>query len=181
MTPRVRVVVTFTVSGLGLGALEVLLARTALAQWRLLRSPGPASLDEALTFLAAVVAVALGAWLALTTTAAVAAHAPGRVGAAADRWAQAWSPQVSRRVAGMLVGATLGGALAPGTALGDGAVGDTADRAARRGAPRDVTIGKRAPIGAQVQTSGTGRPLYSRIAAPTPSATMASASWRGHW
>lgn len=103
-----------------LTAFEILLCLGLLAQWRAVRDPGPASLSEALTLVIVAVAAGLGAWLAGSTLAAVLAHLPGRLGDAADRWARAWAPAVSWRVAAVLVGAAMGGTLAPGTALGDG-------------------------------------------------------------
>jgi LysM repeat protein len=113
-----------TTAGLAvLGVVEAFLCLAAVAQWRLVQDPGPASLAEALTLVIVATAALLGAWLAVTTLAALLAHLPGRLGDAADRWAQVWAPAVSRRVAAVLVGAVVGGALAPGTALGDGPAG----------------------------------------------------------
>ena len=117
-------IATGTTAGLAvLGAVESLLCLAAVAQWRLVQDPAPATLAEALTLVIVVAAALLGAWLAVTTLAALLAHAPGRLGDAADRWARAWAPAVSRRAAAVLVGAVVGSALAPGTALGDGPTG----------------------------------------------------------
>jgi len=102
---------------LGVGS-EYLLVRAVLRSWAVLRSPAPARPDEALTFLAAATAVVLLAWLGLSTLAATLAHVPGRAGQLADRVASACAPAMSRRVAAVLVGATVTSALAPGTALG---------------------------------------------------------------
>jgi hypothetical protein len=99
--------------------LEHVLARAALQEWRLVTAPGPASIDEALTLVAAVVAALLCSWLGLSTLAALLTHLPGRLGRLADRVARTWAPPVSRRLAAVLVGAAVTGALAPGTALGE--------------------------------------------------------------
>jgi hypothetical protein len=104
----------------GLGAVEALLCLGVLVQWRRLQAPDPATPAEGLTFVIMAGAALLGAWLAATTVTAVVAHLPGRVGAAADRLARTAAPAVCRRVAAVLVGTVVGGALAPGTALGDG-------------------------------------------------------------
>ena len=120
MGRTVRLAVGTTAALAGLGAVAVLLGLAVLAQWQVVSAPGPASLAEALTLVVVAVAATLGAWLALSTLAAVVGHLPGRLGDAADRWAPAWTPAVSRRVATVLVGAVMGGALAPGTALGEG-------------------------------------------------------------
>ncbi|TPG19261.1 LysM peptidoglycan-binding domain-containing protein [Pedococcus bigeumensis] len=123
MSRMTRIAMATTAGLAVLGVVEALLCLAAVAQWRLVQDPGPASLAEALTLVIVVTAALLAAWLAVTTLAALLAHLPGRLGDAADRWAQAWAPSVSRRVAAVLVGAVVGGALAPGTALGDGPAG----------------------------------------------------------
>lgn len=120
MRRTVRITVGTTASLAVLGTVAVLLDLALLAQWQVVSAPGPASLAEALTLVVVAVATVLCAWLALSTVTAVVAHLPGRLGDAAGRWARAWAPAVSRRVATVLVGAVVGGALAPGTALGDG-------------------------------------------------------------
>jgi hypothetical protein len=120
MKRRIRIAIGTTAALAGLGTVEVLLCVALVSQWQLVRAPGPASPAEALTVVIAAAAAVLGAWLSVSTLAAMVAHLPGRLGDAADRWARAWAPAVSRRVAAVLVGALIGGALAPGTALGDG-------------------------------------------------------------
>jgi hypothetical protein len=119
---RLRTVRTLTTAAAATGGwagLEYALVRAALQQWRLVTAPGPASIDEALTLVAAVVAVLLCTWLGLSTLAALLTHLPGAIGRLADRLARAWAPRVTRRVAAVLVGAAVTGALAPGTALGE--------------------------------------------------------------
>ncbi len=103
----------------GFAMVETTLGTVVAAQWAIVRQPGPASLDEALALVASCAALLLAGWLAVSTTAALLAHLPGRVGALADRLAAAWAPLVARRLAAALVGAALGGALAPGTAVAD--------------------------------------------------------------
>ena len=120
MTRRLRIGVVATAALVVLGATEMLLWLALVAQWQVVASPGPASLDEALTLVALAIAVALGAWLLVSTIASLLAHLPGRLGLIANRWARTWAPAVSRRVAAVLVGAAVGGALAPGTAVGTG-------------------------------------------------------------
>jgi nucleoid-associated protein YgaU len=120
MSRTSRVAIGTTTALAVLGAVQTLLCLALVAQWRLVRDPGPATLAEALTLVIVALAALLGAWLAVTTVAVVLAHLPGRLGDAADRWARAWAPVVARRVAAVLVGAAVGSAFAPGTALGDG-------------------------------------------------------------
>jgi hypothetical protein len=120
MSRTSRVAIGTTTALAVLGAVQTLLCLALVAQWRLVQEPRPATLAEALTLVIVALAALLGGWLAVTTVAAVLAHLPGRLGDAADRWARAWAPAVSRRVAAALVGAVLGSAFAPGTALGDG-------------------------------------------------------------
>lgn len=78
---------------------------------------GPASPDEAITLVAAVLAVAGAAWLGVAVVISLAAHVPGPLGAAARGLRDRWSPAVARRAAAFLLGVTIGGGLAPGTAV----------------------------------------------------------------
>ena len=71
MGRTVRLAVGTTAALAGLGAVAVLLGLAVLAQWQVVSAPGPASLAEALTLVVVAVAAALGAWLALSTLAAV--------------------------------------------------------------------------------------------------------------
>ncbi|WP_406831776.1 hypothetical protein ABEG17_02875 [Pedococcus sp. KACC 23699] len=104
------------VAATAFGVLEGVLATVLRAQARLVLAPGPASLDEVAGVLAAALAMAVGAWLAVGSTAAVLAHTQGRLGTVADRLAAAWAPLLTRRVAAALVGATIAGTLAPAAA-----------------------------------------------------------------
>ena len=135
----VRTIATAAVGTGGWAGLEYALVRAALRQGRLVTAPGPAGIDEALTLVAASVAVLLCTWLGLSTVAALLTHLPGAIGRLADRVAQACAPPVTRRLAAVLVGAAVTGALAPGTALGEApppaAAGALATPAAPLGAP----------------------------------------------
>jgi hypothetical protein len=159
MNRTIRIIMGTTAALALLGAVEALLGLALVAQWRLVQEPGPATLPEALTLVIVVIAALLGAWLAATTLAAVLAHLPGRLGDAADRWTRAWAPAVCRRVAAVLVGAVVGGALAPGTALGDGPAGpSTAGPGLTPGFTTTSPHRKRAPD-----------PIPSGLAPATPS------------
>lgn len=85
------------------------------------RSPVPLAPEQALTLLAALVGLATATWLAVGVMLGALAHLPGPAGALGRRAAAA-APAFTRRAAAILVGASLGGALAPGTATaGDAA------------------------------------------------------------
>ncbi|HEY3534109.1 MAG TPA: hypothetical protein VGK60_00975 [Pedococcus sp.] len=116
---RARTTSVAAAAAAGWVGLEYALALAALQQWRLVTVPGPASIGVALTLVAALVAVLVCTWLGLSTLAALLTHLPGRIGRLADRVAQAWAPPVTQRLAAVLVGAAVTGALAPGTALGE--------------------------------------------------------------
>ena len=116
-TVRMTVMAAWAVAGWV--GLEYVLVRAVLGQWQLVTAPGPASLDEALALLAAGIAVLLCTWLGLSTLAVALTHVPGQLGRLCDRVACAWAPPVARRLAALLVGAAVTGALAPGTALGE--------------------------------------------------------------
>ena len=103
------------------GVVEGVLAAVLRAQGRHVLAPGPASLDEVVGVLAAALAMVVGAWLAVGSTAAVLAHTPGRLGTVADRLAAAWAPLLTRRVAAALVGASMAATLAPAAAQADSA------------------------------------------------------------
>ena len=119
--------------GLAVVLMAVLAALWSAAthQWAVVTAPGPASLDETLTLLAAAAALCLATWLGLSTLASVAAQLPGRVGDVGARLASACAPAFTRRVATALVGAALGGAFAPGTAVGEPPTAPTSGTAAQ--------------------------------------------------
>lgn len=104
---------------LALGAvLESALLASARHQWDTVLAPGPSRSDEVVVAVVASGAVLVGAWLALAALASLLAHLPGRVGRLLDTWSRSWSPAVVRRVAAVLVGASVSGVLAPGSAVG---------------------------------------------------------------
>lgn len=121
---KVKAVSLAVLSGVvGMGVEAALLAASA-AQWRLVRAPGPASTAEVLTLCAAVAGLLAGAWATLAVLAALLTHVPGRVGRLAGMVAAVWSPVAARRLAALLVGATLAGGVsmsAAGAAPGTGA------------------------------------------------------------
>ncbi len=117
MNPRVRVWATGTATAVTLLGLDVAVGAAVRTLARRVFAPGPASLDEVVVLLAAAAALALGVWLTASSTAAVLAHAPGRLGAAAEQVAAAWAPLLTRRVAAALVGASVAGALGPTTTV----------------------------------------------------------------
>ena len=99
-------------------ALETALVASAERQWEAVLAAGPARPDEVVGAVLATAAVLLGAWLAVTTLTSLLAHLPGRVGRLLDAWSRSWSPAAVRRVAAVLVGASVSGVLAPGSAVG---------------------------------------------------------------
>ena len=96
--------------------LELLALGGARSAWRVVRAPGPASLEEAVLVVVLAACVLLAGWLVVSTTIACAAHLPGRLGDRARRWSRTVAPAATRRVAALLVGAAVGATLAPGTA-----------------------------------------------------------------
>ncbi|EAP97582.1 hypothetical protein JNB_18968 [Janibacter sp. HTCC2649] len=80
-------------------------------------APGPASADELLALAAATLALAIAAWLVLGTVLEVLAHAPGRVGRAAQVWADRLTPALARRVAAFVLGVGVGVAGGPSQAV----------------------------------------------------------------
>lgn len=157
-----------TMTALGvLGFVDVLLCLAVGAQWRVVVAPGPTSLPEALTLVVLTAATVLGAWLAVSTGAAVLAHLPGKLGDAADRCAAAWAPAVSRRLAAAVVGAVVGASLTPVAAIADGS---TAPHAARATLAPAFTATSSAH---STTPSPAPAPTQAPAAAPTPSAAAA--------
>lgn len=98
--------------------------------WRALRAllyavaaPVPLAPDEAITLLVAAAALCLALWLLASVLVSLLGHLPGRAGATARGLGARWTPAIARRTAALLVGATLGGAFAPGTAVACGSGG----------------------------------------------------------
>jgi hypothetical protein len=71
-------------------------------------APGPASADELLALAAATLALAIATWLVLGTILEVLAHVPGRVGRAAQVWADRLTPALARRMAAFVLGVGVG-------------------------------------------------------------------------
>ena len=110
------------VAAVAAGALGWWLAVVAADLLAQTRSPVPLAPEQALTLLAALVGLATATWLAVGVLLGALAHLPGPAGALGRRAAAAVAPAFTRRAAAILVGASLGGALAPGTATaGDAA------------------------------------------------------------
>jgi len=114
---RQRAVCGAAVAAAGAAGLGWWLTETAAALLAAAHSPVPIAPEDAVTLLAACLGLLLLLWLAVGVLASVLALLPGRVGAAARRVADRVAPALTRRLAVVIVGASLGGALAPGTAL----------------------------------------------------------------
>ena len=104
------------VAAVAVGALGWWLAVVAADLLAQTRSPVPLAPEQALTLLASLVGLATATWLAVGVLLGALAHLPGPAGALGRRAAAAVAPAFTRRAAAVLVGASLGGALAPGTA-----------------------------------------------------------------
>ncbi len=104
-------------AGLGTAAAAALVLRwlvvVAHGLVEAVRAPGPARAADALALLAAATAIVLLAWLAGGVVVSLLAHLPGSVGRLAGRVRDRCAPAAARRAAGLLVGLTLGGGLAP--------------------------------------------------------------------
>lgn len=80
-------------------------------------APGPASADELLALAAATLALVIAAWLLVGTVLEVLAHVPGRIGRAAQVWAEHLTPALARRIAAFLLGVGVGVAGGPSQAV----------------------------------------------------------------
>lgn len=138
MTRWLRTVGGAVAVGVGASALGVWLVTAVVSLAARLRGSAPAAPDEVLTLLAAMGGLAVLVWLALGLLLAVLGHLPGRAGAITRHWAEQVTPAAVRRMAAVLVGATLGGALAPGTATADGTAPSPALAATSPQAPSPV-------------------------------------------
>ena len=170
----IRAATAVAAGALGLLGLEYALLRAVVAQWSAVSAQGSTTPDEALTLLAAAVAVLLMAWLGLSTLAALLAHLPGRIGGLAEALAAACAPALSRRVAAVMVGATVTGALSPGTAVGGAGHPQAVPAAQVRAAQTQDRIGSaraaaRAP-GFHVSDDFLGRLPGPGWAPPAPAA-----------
>ena len=139
-------------------ALELLALGAAREAWRVVQSPGPANLDEAVLLVVLTAGALLGGWVVLSTAVACAAHVPGRLGDTARRWSRRLAPAATRRVAAILVGAALGAGVTPGAANGvpTGAVG----------APASSAVGSMAGGAGGSGTSAERSPGFALTLAP---------------
>jgi LysM repeat protein len=111
-----------------------LLTSSWVSAWVRVAGPGPASVDELLTLVAASLAIGVAAWLVCVTGVELAAHLPGRLGRAAEHWSQRVTPAVARRAAGFVLGVGVGVVGAPAQALASGPMVAVAVDASRTGA-----------------------------------------------
>jgi nucleoid-associated protein YgaU len=100
-------------AAVALGWWLAVVAAALLAQTR---SAVPLAPEQALTLVAALLGLATATWLAVCVLLGTLAHLPGPAGAIGRRAAAAVAPTFTRRVAAILAGAALAGAVAPGTA-----------------------------------------------------------------
>ncbi|MFC8502977.1 LysM peptidoglycan-binding domain-containing protein [Pedococcus sp. NPDC057267] len=145
-------------------ALETALVGAAGEQWGAVLGPGPARPDEVVAAVLSTAAVILAAWLALTTLASLLGHLPGRVGRLLDTWSRSWSPPVVRRVAAVLVGVSVSGVLAPGSAAGTGPVPFPGFAVTTPATPAPVAT---ASSGATLGLHGAGAPGFT-VTTPLP-------------
>jgi hypothetical protein len=184
------------VLGVGAPLTGVWLASVAADRWTVITGPAPASSEEALTALVAVVGAGVAAWLWLGLLLALLGHLPGAVGDRCREVAERTTPAVVRRCAAVVVGAGLAGALAPGTATAaDGPLPGGA--AASASAPTTPLSPSFSPTGVQPTTPDAGAPspafaatsvaphhpvlaaqLHEATPAPTPGWTPARPSVR---
>jgi hypothetical protein len=168
-----RDIVKAAVGATGLGAVLPLtggwLAAVSASHLELVADPSPARPHEVLTLLVAAVGAAVAAWLWLGLLLALLGHLPGALGAAFRHSAERVTPAAVRRVAAVLVGASLSGALAPGTATAGGP-----GSLARAEAPSPSFAVRAAPLGApspgfapQGSARGAVAPV-AEAASPTP-------------
>lgn len=114
----------------------VVLGRVAVAAWRPLVEPGPATIDEAAAaFSVSVAAVLLAGWT-VSMACALVEHLPGRLGHVARAAAPHVASRPARRLAAVLLGATLTGAFMPGGAASATTPVGTAAAAATSTLPR---------------------------------------------
>lgn len=110
----VAVGVTAVTVMVGAGWLLVVAWLTARAR---VDAAGPASTDELLALCVATLAIGIAGWLCLGVALEVLAHAPGRLGSAAGRWADRLTPALARRVAAFVLGVGVGVAGGPPQAV----------------------------------------------------------------
>lgn len=160
---RQRAACGAAVAATGAAGLGWWLTAAAAALLDAARSPVPLSPEDAVALLAACLGLLLLLWLALGVLATVLSLLPGRVGAAARRIADRVAPALSRRLAAVIVGASLGGALAPGTALA-GRIVPRADVVTTAVSPNFAPEAPAAPA----LPAATGGPGWGPAAEPVP-------------
>ncbi|HET8983793.1 MAG TPA: LysM peptidoglycan-binding domain-containing protein [Pedococcus sp.] len=169
---RQRAACGAAVAATGAAGLGWWLTAAAAALLDAARSPVPLSPEDAVALLAACLGLLLLLWLALGVLATVLSLLPGRVGAAARRIADRVAPALSRRLAAVIVGASLGGALAPGTALArDGRIVPRADVVTTAASPNFAPEAPAAPA----FPAATGGPGWGPAAEPVPDTATAPA------
>ncbi|MFC7491640.1 MULTISPECIES: LysM peptidoglycan-binding domain-containing protein [unclassified Knoellia] len=99
------------------GAAGWILTRAWLSAHGSVTAPGPAASDELLALAAASIALAIVAWLGLSTVLEVLARLPGRVGRLAQGWSDRLTPVLARRVAAFVLGVGVGVAGGPTQAV----------------------------------------------------------------
>lgn len=170
---RQRAACGAAVAATGAAGLGWWLTAAAAALLDAARSPVPLSPEDAVALLAACLGLLLLLWLALGVLATVLSLLPGRVGAAARRIADRVTPALSRRLAAVIVGASLGGALAPGTALA-GRIVPPADVVTTAASPNFAPEAPEAPAAAAAPAA-TGGPGWGPAAEPVPDRVTAPA------
>lgn len=169
---RQRAACGAAVAATGAAGLGWWLTAAAAALLDAARSPVPLSPEDAVALLAACLGLLLLLWLALGVLATVLSLLPGRMGAAARRIADRVAPALSRRLAAVIVGASLGGALAPGTALPrDGRIVPSADVVTTAASPNFAPGAPAAPA----LPTATGGPGWGPAAEPVPDRVTAPA------
>lgn len=169
---RQRAACGAAVAATGAAGLGWWLTAAAAALLDAARSPVPLSPEDAVALLAACLGLLLLLWLALGVLATVLSLLTGRVGAAARRIADRVAPALSRRLAAVIVGASLGGALAPGTALArDGRIVRSADVVTTAASPNFAPEAPAAPA----FPAATGGPGWGPAAEPVPDRATAPA------
>lgn len=169
---RQRAACGAAVAATGAAGLGWWLTAAAAALLDAARSPVPLSPEDAVALLAACLGLLLLLWLALGVLATVLSLLPGRMGAAARRIADRVAPALSRRLAAVIVGASLGGALAPGTALArDGRIVPSADVVTTAASPNFAPGAPAAPA----LPTATGGPGWGPAAEPVPDRVTAPA------
>lgn len=170
---RQRAACGAAVAATGAAGLGWWLTAAAAALLDAARPPVPLSPEDAVALLAACLGLLLLLWLALGVLATVLSLLPGRVGAAARRIANRVAPALSRRLAAVIVGASLSGALAPGTALA-GRIVPRADVVTSAVSPNFAPEAPAAPAAAAFPAA-TGGPGWGPGAEPVPDRVTAPA------